>query len=178
LFSINKDRLLRYIAADYPEVTSLSIEPQGNLGGVTMHVGLRTPIAKWSLRGQNEFVDQQGAVFSYNAYAEPSLQIVDSSGAATTGGLVTSNRFLAFVGRVVGAAKVQGYSVVEASIPPLTTRELEVRLDSVSYPIKFTLDRTAGEQAEDMAQAVKYLQGKGIQPAYLDVRVEGRAVYK
>lgn len=178
LFSINKERLLRYVAADYHEVTTLSIEPQGGPGGVRVHVGLRVPIAKWSLRGQNEFVDQQGAVFSYNAYTEPTLQIIDSSGVETSEGLVASNRFLAFVGRVIGASKEQGFSVVEASIPPLTTRQLEVRVDSVSYPIKLTIDRSAGEQAEDMARAIKHLKEKGTQPAYLDVRIEGRAVYK
>jgi hypothetical protein len=178
LFTLNTEALTSYVAARYPEVVSLRLDTTGMLGRVHAYVGLRTPIAKWSLKGENEFVDQQGVVFSYNAFATPALQIVDASGTATANGFVTSNRFLAFVGRVVGAAKSQNYTVTEASIPPLTTRQLEIKVDGVSYPIKYTIDRTAGEQAEDMSRAIAYLQKKGAAPQYLDVRVEGRAVYK
>jgi hypothetical protein len=123
-------------------------------------------------------VDQQGVVFAYNAFAVPSLQIIDSSGAASASGIVTSNRFLAFVGRVVGAAKAQGYTVTEAIIPALTTRQLEIKVNGTSYAIKYTLDRPAGEQAEDMARMIRYLQQQGITPTYIDVRTEGRAVYR
>lgn len=178
LFNVSEEKLLRYVASEYPEISKVHLDTSGIFGRAQAYISLRTPIAKWSLRGVNEFVDQQGVVFAYNGYDAPTLQIVDSTGATTASGLVTSNRFLAFVGRVVGAVKSQGYTVTEATIPPLTTRQLEVKVDGVPYRIKFTLDRSAGEQAEDMARTSTFLKGKGASPAYLDVRVEGRAVYK
>ncbi len=178
LFSVNTEGLLSFVADKYPEVSAIHLDSSGILGRVTAYVSVRKPIARWSLRGENQFVDQQGTVFSYNAYESPALQIIDSSGTATASGLVTSNRFLAFVGRVVGAAKLQGYNVTEASIPPLTTRQLEIKVDGAPYRIKYTIDRSAGEQAEDMGRMIKYLQTKGITPSYIDVRTGGRAVYR
>jgi hypothetical protein len=41
-----------------------------------------------------------------------------------------------------------------------------------------SVDRPAGEQAEDAMRAIKYLQSKGMTPAYIDVRVGGKAYYK
>jgi hypothetical protein len=44
--------------------------------------------------------------------------------------------------------------------------------------VKFSVDRAVGEQAEDAARAVRYLDGKGMSPEYLDVRISGKAFYK
>ena len=178
LYSINTVQLQAYMAEKYPEIAAIQFDSTGVLGRVNAYITLRQPILRWSLRGRNDFVDQQGVVFAYNAFAVPSLQIIDSSGAASASGIVTSNRFLAFVGRVVGAAKAQGYTVTEAIIPALTTRQLEIKVNGTSYTIKYTLDRPAGEQAEDMARMIRYLQQQGITPTYIDVRTEGRAVYR
>lgn len=178
LFNTNNKKMLGFMAAKYPEIVSIDLDSTGSPGRVQALFTLRAPIAKWTLRGQNEFVDQQGIVFAYNAFAAPSLQILDSSGSTTSNGIVTSNRFLAFVGRVVGAAKSRGYTVVQATIPPLTTRQLEIKIEGLPYAIKYTIERGAGEQVEDMDRAVKYLQKSSIIPSYLDVRVKGRAVYK
>ena len=63
-------------------------------------------------------------------------------------------------------------------IPASTTRQVELRIKKVSYPVKFSVDRPAGEQTEDMARVIKYLKSKGVNPDYVDVRVSGKAFYK
>ena len=82
------------------------------------------------------------------------------------------------MGRAVGLSKTEGYNVQQVIIPSGTTREVELRVEGVDYPIKLSVDRSAGEQAEDMARVIKYLKDKNIKPEYIDVRVSGKAFYR
>ncbi len=64
------------------------------------------------------------------------------------------------------------------SLPPDSTRQLEVRLKDVKPFIRFTVDRVVGEQVEDMDRSVRYLRDRDRDVEYIDVRVAGRAVYR
>ena len=131
------------------------------------------------IRGVQQYVDASGTSFLRNHFATPKVQIVDNSGIQVEAGqAVASNQFLGFVGRVVGLSNAQGHTVTQVIIPQNTTRQIELRLQDVGYPIKLSIDRPAGEQIEDMSRALGWLKGRNLNPGYLDVRVSGRAFYK
>ena len=118
-------------------------------------------------------------MFSYNAYGTPPIEIRDRNKSSTSSeDIVASSRFLAFVGTIVGDMRERGYTVEKASIPPLTTRQIEIQLKGVRHVLKMTIERSVGEQAEDAARITKYLKDKSLSPSYVDVRVQGRAFYK
>jgi hypothetical protein len=107
------------------------------------------------------------------------VQIIDKSGIQIAAGqAVASDEFLGFVGKVVGAVGSQGYVVKQVTIPRATTRQVELRVGGVAYPIKVSVDRAVGEQAEDMSRSIRWLKSKRIAPKLLDVRVAGRAFYR
>ena len=177
--SLNEAALLTYLQKSHPEISSSSIELSGDLGKTQAIIGVRKPVARWTINGKDEFVDKQGVVFSYNAYATPPIEIQDRNKiAASSENIVASSRFLAFVGTIVGDMREQGYTVTKASIPPLTTRQIEIQLKGVSHVLKMTIERSVGEQTEDAVRITKYLQKKSLSPKYVDVRVQGRAFYK
>lgn len=178
-FLTDTNRLSDYLRRKIPEVASVSVEGAAGFGKSTFVLTMRTPIASWSIGSRQHYVDAKGVSFTRNYFAPPPVQIIDNSGVQVeTGQTVASNRFLGFVGRTVGLAKSQGYTITQVIIPAHTTREIELRLAGLNYPIKFSVDRGAGEQVEDMARAVKWLTGHNQAPKYLDVRVSGKAFYR
>lgn len=176
--SLNQAGLENFLREAFPEIAEASLELTGELGQAQMHLELREPIARWRIDGKVQFVDGSGTVYGYSAYPTPALEIIDQTGASTADGIVTSNRFLSFVGRVVGGLKDKGYTVTKAIIPPLTTRQLELSIRGVPYRFKLTIDRSAGEQVEDISRTIPYFKKRGERPAYVDVRVQGKAFYK
>ena len=180
-FALNLGSLAAYLQAhDMPEVESAdSIESASGLGNAQVALTFRKPAVVWQTAGVNMYVDAKGNSFQRNYYAEPSVQVVDQTGIQSQNNQVlASNRFLSFIGKVVGRMQENGYKVAQIILPADTTRQVQVKLDGVAYLIKLSVDRAVGEQAEDAARAVVYLQQKGIGAEYIDVRVSGRAYYK
>lgn len=178
-FAMNENNLLSYVSSKLPEVSDISQKGTVGLGITKFEITVRQPIAGWKINDHQYYVDSLGVSFEKNYYLDPSVQIIDNSGISSkTGEIVASKRFLSFVGKVVAYTKTSGYTVIEAIIPPDTTRQLQIKLKEVSYPIKLSIDRPAGEQVEDMCRAVKYLISKSRTPGYVDVRVSGKAFYK
>lgn len=178
-FLTDTDTLTAFVQTKAPEVKSIEIEPTAGLGTSQFLITPRRPAAGWLLDGKQQYVDATGVAFTKNYFDTPGVQIVDSSGVPTKDGqVIASNRFLGFVGRLVGLIQLQGYTVVRITIPPGTTRLVEVGLKEVPYPIRASVDRLAGEQAEDIGRVVRYLTRQGITPSYIDVRIKGKAYYK
>jgi len=178
-FVTNVEHLGEYLQSKSPEIASIAIDGSAGLGKSVFTVTLRHPIVGWSINGKQEYVDNSGTSFAHNYFAAPAVQVVDKSGIQVQAGqAIASNRFLGFVGRAVGLTKNQGFTVVQVIIPEGTTREVELQLQGISYPIKLSIDRGVGEQVEDMARAVHWLQTHGQTPQYLDVRVSGEAFYR
>lgn len=178
-FLIDQEALTAYMHTVTPEV--LSITPEGSVGlGKTLFViEMRQPIAGWSIRGVQQYVDTTGTSFTRNYYSRPNVQIVDNSGIQVQAGqAVASNQFLGFVGRVVGFSNARQRIVTKVIIPEATTRQIELTIKEVPYPIKMSVDRSAGEQVEDMVRAMRWLADNNKSPEYLDVRVSGRAFYR
>jgi len=179
-FFLDRDSLSSYVSSKLPEVSKISLMGSEGMGRSNFMLTLRKPVASWQINDKQYYVDSSGIPFTTSYFLSTGVRIVDNSGISIKVGTtaIVSNRFLGFVGRVVSMTRASGYNVTQAALPADTTRVLEVRLKEASYPIKFTIDRPAGEQVEDMVAAVNYLKKHGIVPGYVDVRVSGKAFYK
>jgi hypothetical protein len=178
-FLLHEDALNAYVQAVTPEVASVHVDGFAGFGKSLFIVEMRKPIAGWSIRGVQQYVDASGTSFTRNHYSTPQVQIVDNSGIQTEiGQAVASNQFLSFVGRVVGLTNAQHYNVTQVIIPQGTTRQIELRIQDINYPIKLLIDRPAGEQVEDMGRSITWIKSHQLNPEYLDVRVSGRAFYR
>lgn len=163
-----------------PEVASvssrLSYEEFGTSG---IQLVLRKPVVVWKTGGTKLYVDGEGNAFSRNYYDDPSVEVVDQTGIqAQDNQVLASERFLGTIGRIIGKMRAQGYVVTRVILPVNTTHQLLISTEGLSYAIKFSVDRSVGEQVEDASHAIKYMQEKGITPGYIDVRVSGKAFYK
>lgn len=178
-FALGQKNLSEFVSNANPEVASVTQATQWGLGVTRFTVTLREPLAGWQINGKQFYVDSSGVAFEHNYFADPSVQIIDQSGASLEqGSTVTSSRFLSFVGKLVAQAKSRGYVITEARLPLGTTREVIVKVKDLSYEVRVSIDRGAGEQAEDLDRVVRYLATKGVVPGYVDLRVEGRAFYQ
>lgn len=178
-FLLNEQSLSEYATSQAPEVEAVIQGTAQDIIETNFTMTFRRPIAGWQINGKQFYVDGHGVVFEKNYYEDPGVQIVDQSGISPEqGSTVASARLLSFVGKVVAQSRAGGYAVTEAILPSGTTRQLEIRLQDVKPRVKFSIDRGAGEQAEDMVRALKYLSSRGVAPEYVDVRVSGRAIYQ
>jgi len=178
-FMTNTEHLGAYLASRAPEIASVSLDGAAGLGKSTFVVKLREPTVGWTINGKQQYVDSSGTAFSRNYFTSPAVQVIDKSGIQVEAGqAIASNRFLGFVGRAVELAKRRNYTVQSVIIPAGTTRQIELQLRGVGYPIKLSIDRGVGEQVEDMDRAVRWLKSHGQSPKYLDVRVSGEAFYR
>lgn len=178
-FLLNSNQLTQYLQSKTPEVSLVKSVSWGGFGASEFQVVMRNPIAGWTIQNKQQYVDSNGIVFLRNYFPAPAVQIVDNSGAQVhTGQTVASNRFLGFVGRIVGLAGAKGITVTQVIIPAGTTRQVELRLDGANFPVKLSIDRSAGEQIEDMTRALAWFKGQGKTPQYVDVRISGRAFYQ
>jgi cell division septal protein FtsQ len=178
-FMLHEDALNEYLQTITPEIASVKVDGFAGFGKSLFIVEMRQPIAGWNIRGVQRYVDGSGVSFERNHYATPKVQIVDNSGIQVEAGqAIASNQFLSFVGRVVGLANASQHSVTQVIIPQGTTRQIELRIQDVSFPVKLLIDRPAGEQIEDMTKSLAWLKSRSLTPEYLDVRVSGRAFYR
>lgn len=178
-FLLNEASLTNFVAETYPEVRSIAVSQVVTMTETRFRVELRQPIASWTIDGVRSYVDTNGVVFEQNYFDTPTVQIVDRSGITPEqGSTVASSRLLGFVGQVVSAAESGGYTVTSVSLPANTTRQLEVRLEGERPYIRFTIDREAGEQVEDMIRSLTFLKEQNRSAQYIDVRVSGRAIYR
>ena len=186
LFERNRVTLNTASLAEYlqdnglPEVATATVNPEpAGIGVSTITLKARQPVVSWKTGPTQLFVDGEGVAFARNYYTPPTVEVVDETGIqAVDNKVLASDRFLGFIGRTVSRLQTQGFTASKVVLPVSTTRQLLVSIEALPYPIKFSVDRSAGEQAEDAARAIRYLDSRGVVPEYLDVRVAGRAYYK
>ena len=178
-FMLNDDALTQFVADTYPEVADVRMAGSEDIVDTRFTLTFRQPIAGWQINNKQYYVDNAGVVFETNYFASPKVQIVDESGfTPEQGSAVASARLLSFVGKLVSGAGEKGLTVQSVSLPSGTTRQLEVRLAKTKPLVRVTIDRAAGEQVEDMARVIRYLNDRSIAAEYIDVRVSSRAVYR
>lgn len=179
--TLNTGNLTTYVQNHgFPEVKQIELDPvHKQIGSATMIITMRRPVVSWKTGSTRLYVAGDGVAFQRNYYPDPTTEVIDQTGIqAVNNQVLASNRFLGFIGLVIGHLHTQGYSVSKVILPADTTHQLLVSIQGVGYPVKFSIDRPAADQAEDAARSIRYLASKGISPSYLDVRVSGRAYYK
>ena len=178
-FLLDTESLNKYVQSVTPEVSTIKVEGSVGFGKSQFIATMREPITGWSVNGKQQYVDASGVSFERNYFSAPKVQIIDQSGIQVAAGqAVASNRFLSFVGLVVGLSKTQGYDVSQVIIPKATTRQIQLRIEGVNFPVILSVDRGAGEQVEDMSRGIIWLNEHKLTPGYLDVRISGKAFYK
>lgn len=177
-FFLDQKALTAYVSSKLPEVSSVTLQGMSQIGKTKFKVVMRRPVAGWEINGRQYYVDASGVSFEKNYYNDPSVQIIDNTGAPIEAGTTSvSKRLLSFVGRVVSQALSGGYIVTKATLPASTMRELDINIKDVSPFIKLSIDRSVGEQVEDMGRALRYFSSNQITPSYIDVRVSNKAFY-
>ncbi len=167
------------VALAHAEVLAVGIEHDWYGGNVRFSLTFRQPLLAWQTANKQFYVDAQGVAFTYNHFAQPTLAVTDQSGISPDEtGVVASTRFLRFLGQLVAAINGYGLGTVETIMIPAAPRQIDVKLSGREYNIKTNTDRDPQQQAEDLANALKYFDRKGMRPQYVDVRVEHRAFYK
>lgn len=176
---LNSAALTAHVQRTAPEIKSIRVTGGQQLGESMFQLTPRQPVVGWTINGEQRYVDETGTAFGRNYYEPPSVQVVDRSGIPVRPGVaVASNRFLGFIGRLIGIASANGYKPIEVIIPPATSRQVELRLADLKPGVIVSVDRPAGEQVEDMKQALNWFQSKNQTPQYIDVRVSGKAYYR
>lgn len=178
-FTLNQDALSNFVSSQLPEVEKVALSGSAGLARATFSITFRTPVAGWQINSRQNYVDANGVVFEKNYYSVPSVQIVDENGIGVEqGAAVASSRLLGFMGRVVAGAGERGYTVTKAILPAGTTRQVEITIKDKKTRVKFSVDRGAGEQVEDMDRALQYFALHRMNISELDVRVSGKAAYR
>jgi hypothetical protein len=178
-FALNEEAFTQYMAAQAPEVAGARLGKGEGLGSSELALKLREPVVAWTIRNQQYFVDAEGMAFTVNYFGVPTVVVSDRSGISADAGVVASNKLLRFIGRVITLVNKSGISPVErVELPANSTREIDFKLSGKNYIIKAHLDRDPAGQAADIVSAVRYVDSKGISPAYLDVRVSSKAYYR
>ncbi len=178
IFSLNDQQLSAYVTDKHNEVANVTLN-HISTGSFVFDVTLRKPLLVWKTNHSQVYIDASGTSFSLNAYAEPGLSVIDNSGIKTDDGAIASGQFIRFLGQLVAAINQRNIGqVVQISIPANTTRELDVRLEGRGYDIKTNIDRDPLQEVEDITHVIAYLEGKGLTPKYIDVRVSGKAFYQ
>lgn len=179
-YALDEAKLSQFVSSTHPEVAALSLNDGFGVAQANMTITIREPVAGWQMNNKQYYVDANGVVFDKNYYNEPTIQIVDESNIVIEqGSTVAGGRLLGFLGKVVAQAQSRGYTIVKASLPQGTTRELDIYLSEYNnIRLKLSIDRKAGEQLEDASRSLTFLTQRGIHPEYIDVRVAGRAAYR
>ena len=178
-FNLDESHLTEFVSQQYPEVAQVTQEGFAGFAASDFVIELRSPVVSWQVGRTQYFVDKDGVSFERTVFDSPEVRVVDNSGVEYTAGTaIASARFLSFVGRAVAIAQQRGLEVSQVAIPAGTSRQVELLLKNVSYPLIFSIDRSPGEQVEDGLRAMKHFTESGRTPAYVDVRVKGRAFFR
>lgn len=178
-FNLKHEHLNQFVTAKHPEVKQLKYDGIDGFATSRFLVELRKPVVSWQIDNRHYYVDESGVSFAINVYDEPGVKIVDDSGVAYTAGTaLASARFLSFVGRTVALAKNNNIVITQVIIPAGTSRQVEMRAEGYGYPFIMSIERSAGEQVEDMVRTTGYFKQQNKSPSYVDLRVKGRAFYR
>lgn len=176
---LDSDQLAAYLQQrGATEVKAIyDVQPQ-SFGTTAITLQMREPLASWVIDGRQQYVDDSGTVFAVNYFETPSVRIIDESGLKPSDShTVASSRFLSFIGQSVGQFNRFELPPKAVIIPPNTTRQVQILLAG-KLRVKLSIDRPAGEQAEDAARATAYLTSRRLSAEYVDVRVGGKAFYR
>ena len=176
-FFYNEASFSKYVSETANEIESADISERKFMSA-ELSLRARKPQAVWETRGERQFVDANGVVFSKNLSVESAVIIVDEGGYSNEGDLV-STRLLRFVGQVMADIQKKDAETVEKiTIPASSLRYVEFWLTGRNYPIKAQIDRDSVSQAGDILNMLRYLDERSLVPSYIDLRIEGKGYWK
>lgn len=100
-------------------------------------------------------------------------QVIDEDGRGQI-----STRTKEYIARLEQDFRDLGYEVVKVTLPTGVSRDLYVDLAGREMYFKVNVDRDAAISAEDAVRMLRYLEERDLHPAYVDVRIDGKAYYK
>lgn len=89
-----------------------------------------------------------------------------------------SRRVQNYVGQLEQNLQSRGLKLARATLPTGSSRALYIDIEGQEAYYKVDIDRGAGVTAEDIERMSRYLREHDLHPAYVDVRVAGKAYYK
>jgi hypothetical protein len=178
-FLLNTGQLDTFMKQRHSELLQFDARRQWYGGNAVFTIDFRQPLLVWQTGNKHFYVDSEGVAFEYDHFRQALVAVEDQSGISPdTGSSVASQRFIKFLGRLVGAVNDGNKGRVSAVIIPSSTRQIDLRLEGRGYPVKTHIDRDPLEQAGDILAALRYFDERAITPQYVDVRVSGKAYYK
>ncbi|MBR3377901.1 hypothetical protein IKG50_01045 [Candidatus Saccharibacteria bacterium] len=121
----------------------------------------------------NEKIAEREAQIVASNPTEPTVAIVDENV-----GDNISKRVKVFVARLEADAADKNLKVDHVTLPFQKAREVLVFFVGRKEYYKMTIERGSTVQIEDAERMMRYLDGKGLAPEYVDIRVEGKAYFK
>ncbi len=178
-FNMDDERLTAFVTSKLPEVESVAQTGYGGLVTSDFAITLRKPVVSWQVEDKQYFVDAHGVSFTKNVYPAPVVKIVDNSGVEYTSGMaIASERFLRFVGQAVAFANKSDLEVTAVTIPTGTSRQVALTIKDHPYQVIMSIDRSVGEQVEDMVRSLNFFDTLDRHPTYVDLRVKGKAFFR
>ncbi len=89
-----------------------------------------------------------------------------------------SSRTKSYIAQLEQDMQDLGYTITQVILPTGMSRELYVDLEGYNTYLKVNTDRDTAVTAEDADRVLRYLKEHNLEPAYADIRVEGRVYYK
>ena len=90
----------------------------------------------------------------------------------------TSTRVKNYIALLEQDLQDLGYTITQVTLPSGMSRELYIDLLDQEPYLKVNTDRDTAVTAEDADRVLRYLREKDLHPAYIDIRVDGKAYYK
>lgn len=178
-FAVDQTALHEYFLEHASEVKTIRLVSGGGLASTKMQLTFRQPVVEWSSGGKQYFVDEKGITFGKSYFAEPGVAIDDQSGIPSQPGQeVVNQRFLGFLGQAVAMFTDSGHQVSGVILPADTVRQVEFRLEGKRYAIKMVVDRAVEAQVNQAKKAIQFMDANGLNPSYVDVRVDQRVFYR
>lgn len=187
VWAVDTHALAVALQDEFPEIHHITFAKKPPLyRELVATIRFRTPVFTWiDAAGVRQYVDSEGILFARNL--DPSVQdaalpvIEDQSGVVlSSGDTVLTKEIIAFIGRLHSKLPplYEGGKIEKVIIPP-ATREVQIKMASQPYIIKFSSVRDLEEQASELQLLLQHLEGSGVVPAaVIDMRVPHRAFYK
>jgi cell division septal protein FtsQ len=186
IWLLDKVALTSFTINKHPEISKIDLSASQPLSTeVDSKLFFRKPIFIWEGVGETYFIDEEGVLFSKNMFKEQKLdslpKIEDQGGVAPDPGqTVLTETIVSDIAQIYSLLpKLYPENKVNKIILPPAAREIKARLNGVPYVIKFSTERSIGEQVDELQQLLAFLKSSNVTPgAHIDLRIPSKSFYK
>ncbi|MCE7936944.1 hypothetical protein DYH10_04130 [Candidatus Saccharibacteria bacterium CPR2] len=177
---MNEAEMLEDFTADNLLVKSASFGFNYASGSLKVNVQPREPMARYSTSDKILILDNEGFAFSDNANNYNNLPLIKDE--AQFGGIlgkqaIDTNTAL-YINQFSSLSSERSLNV-EYFVIPQAIREVYIKFSSNKYIIKTHMDMGPEASLNAYEKALGYVASSGINVSeYIDLRVEGKAIYK